>query len=305
MAVFPNGEFKPVTRFKAGGSLHLESPGQRRVILHTAVSNQSSLFSDMNTPGTPTSHFYVDRSGGVEQYVDTDVRSSANLEGNHDCLTIESWDGFGEVWHDGDPVPPWNEEQVTGLIELVAWLCMTHGIVTQKLSSSLAGTRGIGWHRQGIDGNFPGGMLAGRVRDGERWSESFGKSCPGDARIRQVGKKIIPGVVEAVGTPGRMNAFAGGLGRPAPKVQSVSLRSVRQQAQALSPHPGVRQIQKALNKELALSLKVNGLFDPPTKDAYKRWQRKQGFTGDDADGVPGSLTLRNLGEGRFTVIDED
>ena len=107
----------------------------------------------MNTPGTPTSHFYIDRNGDVEQYVDTDARSSANLEGNHDCLTIDSRDGFGEVWHDGDPVPPWNQRQVDGLVELVAWLCITHGIATQELPFSLAGTRGIGWHRQGIDGN--------------------------------------------------------------------------------------------------------------------------------------------------------
>ena len=99
-------------------------------------------------------------------------------------------------------------------------------------------------------------------------------------------KTVIPGVVDTVGTPGRMNAFAGGLGRQAPKGHAVSLRRVRQQAQALSPDPGVRQIQKALNKELALSLKVNGLFDPATKDAHRRWQPKPGFTGAELTESP-------------------
>ncbi len=304
MAVFPNGQFRPVARFQPGGSLHLESPGQRRVVLHTAVSNKSSLFDSMNVPGTPTSHFYVDKTGGVEQYVDTDIRSSANLEGNHDCLTIESWDGFGVLWHDGDPVPPWNEDQVAGLIGLVAWLCETHGIPAQRLTSSLPGTRGIGWHRQGIDGDFPRGLLSGRVRDGELWSESRGKACPGEARIRQVGRTVIPGVVAAPAgdLAGRS---MGNQPDTAPGLPTVSLRNVQQQAQALRPFPGVRQVQRALNKELKLRLKVNGLFDPATRAAYQRWQEKQDFSGADADGVPGSMTLNKLGAGRFRVVDED
>src|SRR5689334_15005107 len=75
MPIFPNADFRPVTRFKPGGSLHIESHGQRRVVLHTAVSDKSSLFSSMNVPGTETSHFYIDRHGKVEQYVDTAIRS--------------------------------------------------------------------------------------------------------------------------------------------------------------------------------------------------------------------------------------
>jgi hypothetical protein len=310
MAIYPNGRFRPVTRFKPGGSLDRESRGQRRVVLHTAVSNQSSLFQDMNVPNTPTSHFYVDREGTVEQYVDTDICSTANLEGNHDCITIESWDGFGELWHEGDPVPEWNDDQVAGLIELVAWVCETHDIPAQQLASSRPGTRGIGWHRQGINGNFPRGLLAGRVKDGEQWSLAGGKSCPGDARIRQVGRRIIPGLVEAHADSARVAGIAGiarvaGAAEEVPTQPRVSLRNVQQQAQALRPLPGVRQIQNALNTELALSLEVNGLFDPATKDAYRAWQREQGFTGDDADGVPGSRTLAKLGENRFTVVDDD
>jgi hypothetical protein len=307
MAVFPNGDFKPVVRFKPSGQLHIESRGQRRVVLHTAVSNKTSYFSSMNVPGTETSHFYVNRTGAVEQYVDTDIRSSANFEGNPDCLTIETWDGFGKVWHKGDAVPPWNDDQLAALVELVAWLCMTHDIPAQQVSSSLPGTRGIGWHRMGVDGNFPRGLLAGRVRDGEHWSRSKGKLCPGDARIKQAAKTIIPGVAAALATPMRLanSPVAAGAAAAVPTGPRVNLRRVQKQAQALTPLPGVRLIQKALNEEFSLTLKVNGLYDPATKDAYRRWQRKQKFTGDDADGVPGSLTLSKLGEGRFTVVEED
>jgi hypothetical protein len=304
--VFPNADFKPVARFKPGGSLHIESHGQRRVVLHTAVSNASSKFKDMNVPGNETSHFYINRQGKVEQYVDTAIRSSANFEGNPDCITIESWDGFGEVWHDGDPVPPWNDDQLDGLVTLVAWLCMTHDIPVQKVPSSLPGTRGIGWHRIGIDGNFPAtGALRGRVKDGEHWSKSFGKLCPGDAKIRQVMKTIIPGVEKSLASPSRFAGTLDGGGATLPKGPKVNLHRVQRQARALHPLPGVKLIQKALNQELNLSLKVNGLYDPATKNAYKRWQHKQGFTGAAADGVPGELTLGKLGKGRFTVVSED
>lgn len=305
MPIFPNADFRPVKRFKPGESLHIESRGQRRVVLHTAVSNKSSLFSDMNVAGTETSHFYIDPHGKVEQYVDTAIRSSANFEGNHDCLTIESWDGFGERWHKGDPVPGWNDDQLDGLITLVAWLCMTHDIPAQKVASSLPGTRGIGWHRIGIDGNFPRGVLGGRVRDGEHWSRSTGKLCPGDAKIRQVVKTIIPGVAQRLASPARLAGALDGGSSALPKGPKVNLHRVQQQAKALTPLPGVRLIQKALNQELSLSLKVNGLYDPATKDAYRRWQRKQGFKGADADGIPGELTLGKLGEGRFSVVSDD
>jgi hypothetical protein len=302
MAVYPQGEFRPVRRYAPGGALHRESRGQRRVVLHTAVSNEPSLFPSMSVPGRATSHFYVDRKGRVEQYIDTDIRSTANLEGNHDCITVESWDGAGVLWNPDppspDPVPRWNDNQLAGLIDLVAWLCTTHQIPAVRLPSSRGGTKGIGWHRMGINGNFPdSGIFAGRVRDGELWSESRGKGCPGDARIRQVGRSIIPGVVSKMSGPPVPTGRPG----PAPAMQLVSLANVEQQAQALHALPGVKLIQKALNKELGLSLRVNGLFDPPTKDAYARWQRQLGFVGDDADGIPGSLTLTRLGHGRFTV----
>jgi hypothetical protein len=131
----------------------------------------------------------VGRDGEVEQYIDTGFRSSANLDGNPTSITVETWDGFGTVWT-GSDVPPWTDAQLESLAALVAWCHETHEIPLGQLPSSRPGTRGIGWHRQGCDGSFPPGLLAGRPPDGERWSESGGKVCPGDNRIRQV-ERII------------------------------------------------------------------------------------------------------------------
>lgn len=149
-----------------------------------------------NVEGRATPHFYVNRDGEVEQYIDTDFRSSANLEGNHDCITVESWDGYGAVPWPAGQVPGWTPAQVESLARLAVWCHEEHDVPIVPLPSSHPGTRGIGWHRQGIDGNFPNGLLAGRPSGGERWSESAGKVCPGDNKIRGVVDEIIPRALE-------------------------------------------------------------------------------------------------------------
>lgn len=187
MALYNEAKFRPVTRFKPGvaGSVATKMPAPGRLILHTAVFDKTSMFSQFNVPKTPTSHFYVAHDGSVEQYIDTVFRSSANLKGNHDCITVESQDMGGPfpIWDTkGSDVPAWTRKQVEALARLAAWVHMAHGMPLELLPSSKAGTRGVGWHRQGIDPT--------RVPGGELWSESKGKVCPGDRRIAQ-----IPGIV--------------------------------------------------------------------------------------------------------------
>jgi hypothetical protein len=191
MARYPEAKWLPVTRYDVGGANHIAMSKARRLVLHTAVSDSDSLFGLFNTPGNPVAHFYVREDGTLEQYVDTDIRSSAVLEGNYDSITVESWDGGPGKFH-GTDGPPWTEAQLDALAALAKWCSEKHGIPLRQLPSSLSGTSGVGWHRQGIDGNFPPGILAGRVPNGEHWSPSAGKSCPGDTRIRQVVDEVIP-----------------------------------------------------------------------------------------------------------------
>ena len=184
------GTWRPVDRYQSGSRKVPMTP--RRLILHTAVSNATpSMHSYFQRDGVATSHFYVGRDGEVEQYIDTGFQSTANLEGNHDCITVETWDGYGTSYWRSD-VPPWTDAQVEALARLAAWCYTTHGIPLERLPSSRPGTRGVGWHRLGIDGNFPSGLLGGRVEGGERWSSAAGKVCPGDDRIRQTVNDIIP-----------------------------------------------------------------------------------------------------------------
>ena len=61
-------------------------------------------------------------------------------------------------------------------------------------------------------------------------------------------------------------------------------------------------LQKALQKEVGLAPQVSPTFNAATKAAYAKWQRKLGFTGADADGIPGKVSLTKLGRKHgFTV----
>lgn len=89
--------------------------------------------------------------------------------------------------------------------------------------------------------------------------------------------------------------------------KTVSLKAIRAAAQA-DPRrrqggttPGaaddVRLVEAALQREglLSATWAGDGSFGSKTVSAYARWQRRCGYTGRDADGIPGGTTLSKLG----------
>jgi hypothetical protein len=147
----------------------------RGICLHIAVSEAASLFNYFNQPGNPTSHFYVRYDGDVEQYVDTQYRAPANLEGNPTLISIETQGGrvAGQVW---------TAAQRETLARIAAWCHAVHGIPLVAMPSSRSAANGIGYHRLGVD--------PWRVDGGELWSKARGKTCPEPQRIAQ-----IPGII--------------------------------------------------------------------------------------------------------------
>lgn len=63
-------------------------------------------------------------------------------------------------------------------------------------------------------------------------------------------------------------------------------------------------IQDALNKEFG-GVVVDGIYGPQTTAAYVRWQNSLNFTGDDADGLPGEVSLVALGQKRGFKVTLD
>lgn len=61
-------------------------------------------------------------------------------------------------------------------------------------------------------------------------------------------------------------------------------------------------VQTALRTEYG-TVYVDGIWGPQTKDYYSRWQRSLGFTGSDADGLPGKTSLTRLGTKYGFTVD--
>lgn len=134
-------------------------------------------------------HFSVKADGTILQSRDTRFQSGANLNGNRRVIAIENEDhgrSFGD-WNtsNGHAVPALTFEQVEGNAEILAWAHRTHGIPLRLALNSRPTSRGLAYHRQGIDGDFSDFEYPGRVSGGEVWSEARGKVCPGDRKIDQ------------------------------------------------------------------------------------------------------------------------
>jgi hypothetical protein len=171
---------------------------QDGVVLHTMVgtlAGTDSMFHQDGYVGTE-SHFGVGADGTVYQWVDTERGADANLEGSFRLLSIETADMGGPFpsWS-GSNVPAWTDAQLDAIAKIIAWAAKVHGFPVQRMPDSKPGSKGVGWHRMGIDGNFSqpdGQLLGGRVDGGQHWSTTTGKPCPGDRRIHQVVDEIIP-----------------------------------------------------------------------------------------------------------------
>lgn len=173
MARYPLAEWKPLPQNATQPDI---TP--RSIVLHTAVSNGTSLFSFFNGRSAGVeSHFYLQEDGGIEQYIDTSTRADCQLDGNPYAISIESWDGAGAVWNgqNTSAIPAYNAAQFASLVALLAWLCTTHDIPFQKCTAYNG--RGIGWHAQ-----FTGPRPS--------WNQTH--ACPGNRKIAQV-----PALIEA------------------------------------------------------------------------------------------------------------
>lgn len=169
-----------------------------RVNLHIAVSEAPSIYGYFNQPNRPSSHIYVRKDGVIEQYVDTAFRAEADLDGNDATISVETqgglYDSAGE---------PWTPEQIEAMAQFFAWVHKTHGVILRLADDSKIGasSKGLSWHRLGIDGNFPAtpNPLAGRLQrgGGMHYSNSRGKTCPGDTKILQV-PQVLARAIEIV-----------------------------------------------------------------------------------------------------------
>lgn len=184
MALMPGAAWRPLASNWASQG-RLTTPDL--ICIHTMVGSlvgTESYFRSGNGAGFAgtESHFGTGYDGEIRQWQDTAYRADANLNGNHRIISIENADygpGF-PAWNlnDGGQVPAFTPAQAEANAQILAWAHRVHGIPLVLVPDSKPGRRGVCYHRQGCDPY--------RVAGGEKWSNAYGKVCPGNRRIAQI-----------------------------------------------------------------------------------------------------------------------
>jgi hypothetical protein len=134
--------------------------------------------------------------------------------------------------------------------------------------------------------------------EGNTSSGAGGSQSNGDGVYRRVRN---PAFVLGYGYPaygGGATVTAGGTVSLARVVEAARLDGPRPQGVGTPGDQGdVRLVEQALAAEgLLVASLVDGAFGTSSVSAYAAWQRRLGYTGADADGIPGMDSLTRLGQ---------
>ncbi|MGW9541983.1 peptidoglycan recognition protein family protein [Streptomyces anthocyanicus] len=136
--------------------------------------------------GRAGSNFVLFPDGRLVQLSDSACKSPADFGATH-IISVEC------VGRNRALTPA----QVAALITLAREAHERDGVPLRLAATS--SDAGIGWHRLGVDGNFPKGRYGGRLQRsplGVQTSGARGKACPTDVVIDQIHDVILPALTQ-------------------------------------------------------------------------------------------------------------
>ncbi|MFE8944489.1 peptidoglycan-binding protein [Streptomyces sp. NPDC007856] len=225
------------------------------LVLHIQQGTETGSEAWFKNPASQaSSHFLNPKTGGLRQLVDTKDRAWAEAAGNAHWVSIEN-EGYA-----GDQLTP---SQLENAAQLLAWLHTHDGVPLQPTDNPDG--RGLGWHGMG----------------GEAWGGHTG--CPGEpikaqrgaiiARARQILGLDHPPQPAHEPFPG-VSFFTAG--RRSPVIAAMHRRLVAE---------GCGRYQSNANSDV---------WGPGDVRSYAAWQRKLGYAGSAADGIPGPTSWAKL-----------
>lgn len=264
MALMPGVTFiGPTPNMRVDGMVEV-----RGLVLHIQEGTEAGSEAWFKNPASQaSSHFLNPKTGGLRQLVDTKDRAWAEADGNSHWVSVEN-----EGWA-GDEL---TASQLENAAHLLAWLHTRYAVPLQ--STDDVNGKGLGWHGMG----------------GAAWGGHTG--CPGDPIKAQRGAIIATAA-----------AILGGATKPTVHLAHV-VAAAKTDPGAAQGHTTYRAdvllVEKALDAEGYLSPNyVDGSFGTKTIRAYQLWQQHLGYTGADADGIPGMTSLTKLGARHgFSVV---
>lgn len=230
----------------------------RIFIVHTMVGSlrgTHGMFSRNGYTGTEST-FGIggpgDLDGVVYQWQRLDYSADAQGAGNAYSTSVETADR-------ANPNNPWSDAQLEALIDLGTWWAKNVGAPARIVDSTI--DRGFGWHRQ-----F------------KVWNPN-NHSCPGDVRLKQYRRDVIPAIAARLEAPVKLTAA----NVRDPATGKPILRRMLSEG---DDGPDVRLLQHLVN------VRVDGDFGAKTHVAVLAWQRKNAL---EPDGVFGPASARAAG----------
>ncbi|WP_079063242.1 N-acetylmuramoyl-L-alanine amidase [Streptacidiphilus griseoplanus] len=262
MARMPGATYRSVVNVHRDGVLE-----RRGLVLHVQ-DDTGSPYGWFNTPSSrASSDFWVRLDGRIEQYCETGVDYAwAQGAGNPYYASVET---------EGHPDTPLTPEQVEAVAHIYAWGHSQFGWPLAVVNSATA--HGFTYHGVGA----------------AAWGNHTG--CPGDVRKAQR-TAILARASAILGLSTKVSVSLAHVVDAARRDPAAAQGHTTHRAEALV-------VEQALGAEGVLSPQwIDGSFGSRTVTAYAALQRRYGYTGDDADGIPGHSSLSRLGAAHgFTV----
>lgn len=268
-----------IDELSATGHVTHESFAKTSVTFHHngGVGNSHEAVLETWKTRPASAHFDVDSSGSIAQYVNVNefAWATGNTAGNQHSISIEMADFTGD--------PNWEVSDVTwkAAARLAAWL-FVHVIGTRPDSSNVFP------HQHWVSTDCPGpwvmhnfSSIIGEVQ--AQYDHFLNGSSPSPTPAPP------PPQPSMVGAPPISLRIIEMCAREDPaKPQGVTTNSNQ-----------VIWVQTALELEGLLSSTDQrwgrGAFGTMTISAYAAWQRRLGYSGADANGIPGQISLSKLG----------
>lgn len=176
----------------------------------------------------------------------------------------------------GDGKDPWPDVQVEAIVRVIAALCRHH-----KWSARSA-LRHLDWQPGKIDPRGPG----------MNWDDILARVTKRLAGASTPPKPTVPTLPKPT--------------KPVVDLSKLVAAAKSDPARSDTPvtYAGVKTVEAALVDAGLLSKTYSdGHYGTSTVKAYAAWQKRLGYTGKDADGIPGKTSLTKLGDKHgFTVV---
>ncbi|WP_236256340.1 peptidoglycan-binding protein [Streptomyces hygroscopicus] len=253
----PGATWRPIPiNYTDGGQAEV-----RGVVVHIMAGTLAGTDSWFrSSKAKASSHFGTGKGGALYQWVDTADRAWAQAAGNTTWLSVEN-EGKG-----GDTL---TDAQLDRNAEVLAWAHKTYG-VPLKVATSVS-DRGLAYH--GLGGSAWGGHT----------------SCPGPRIVAQL-PEIVRRAKKLAGDTSNTPGGSTGIAR-----YTVTINGLAYGYGAQGTH--VTKVGKALVAKGYGKHYAQGP-GPKWTDAdtqnYADYQHSLGYSGADADGVPGASSLRKL-----------